>query len=537
MELIRQIISAGDLFQVLGEIECEESGIPIIHDQKYITYKNGSLSLDISPLLTIGTEKRTVDVRSLSGAYLFTLSIENNALNGPCILLYEGKIVCAGFWKNGLRHGHFITTSNETILFDGYYENGLRAGLANIRQCPSLVETPVTLSYLQGSSIFNYTQKINSGLFVYGYSKNFELRECGFYSPNNQRDGLFLTIDKNLPVKEQLWEANRLLFNTKSFVDQNMICFDKNENPTFMGPYKWTFPMKYVPHGECIQYLRQHVYYKGGFVDGLRCGTGILFYANNQFKYKGEWKDDLPNGKGIIYHPDGKKCFAVKCKAGKFKRGFRVYDVFSFSFKNYYSSHVGIILKSEQFDMINPSFLPSMFFTQSIVGIYQDDIDILQAKSMGMDLDSQDNHPAMHLYFSMKSLLSASKLFSINDAVKAKEIVIPANTQLSSFIWGMQLLESLEIFKIGSNSLQNESSFVILSAHALRVIQIEHNCFLYNKCENKSPYTIRSSYSNNFVVNPSSAGLFLVADCPHLQSIEIGPNCFRYFHEMMIESR
>ena len=79
MDLVGRIVSTGDLFQVLGEITSKEDGSPVIHDQKYISYKNGSLSLDISPLLVVGNEKKTVDIRSLSGSYLFTITVENNA--------------------------------------------------------------------------------------------------------------------------------------------------------------------------------------------------------------------------------------------------------------------------------------------------------------------------------------------------------------------------------------------------------------------------------------------------------------------------
>lgn len=533
MNCVYDIVTRGDIFQVLGDIDCNQDGTPRLSNSTFIRYKHSNIYIDISKLVNLSPyTSQKIELVTSDKRYTFCLNLVRGKLNGQCSVKMGETLICSGTWADGRRNGQFIEYCDKKMVFNGGYEDGVRCGFAKEKVFVNTENPDKTLFYKDNSWAISTIERTNNRLLIKCYSTSLKLTSLEMYNEQFRLHGIKMKFNEGRPAVEEVYQDGNFVLRSKMFINQSsMICYHKNDLPIYQGGYEWIDPHWTVMTRQGSQRTAFGPYYNGEFLHGKRSGKGTLFYNNGVKKYDGMWWDDLPHGIGVIYDLRGNKYEDVVCDRGNFSHGLQTYNVFTYTPKNYLLSMIGIQFGSENYDKNNPTYFPSFRFD------YACSSGLVNIQTMNPNQYLSSQSPLYSTYTHMTSLFQACNLNTPESILLAEELHIPANTNISDIIWHLEIMVKLTTLRIGDNALQKENNFSLVSLPCLMQVVVGKNCFT-NQTRNAT-IEVRSAILSTYSSMQSLTdfpGCFIILDCPRLKSVEIGRDSFLFFADMIIES-
>ena len=534
MNCVYDIVTRGDIFQVLGDIDCNQDGTPRLFNSTSIHYKHSTIYINISKLVNLSPyTSQSIELVTSDKRYTFYLNLVRGKLNGQCFVKMGETLICSGTWEDGRRNGQFIEYCDGKMVFNGGYEDGVRCGFAKEKVFVDTENSDKTLYYKDNYWAINTVERTNNRFLIKCYNTSLKLNSLGMYNDQFRLHGVKMKFYDGIPMAEEVYQDGSFVLRSKVFINQsNMVCYHKNDLPIYQGEYKWINPHWTVMNSRGVQRTAFGPYYSGEFYHGKRNGKGTLFYNNGVKKYDGMWWDDLPHGRGVIYDLHGHKYEDVVCDKGNFSHGFQTYNVFTYTPKNYLLSLIGIQLGSTDYDKNNPAYFPSFRFD------YACSSGLVNIETMNPNQYLSDQSPLYSTYNHMTPLFQACNLTTPESILLAEELHIPANANISNIIWHLEIMTRLTALRIGDNALQKENNFSLVSLPCLTQVVVGKNCFTSQTGNTiiEVRNAILSTYSS-IQSRTNFPGHCIILDCPRLKSVEIGSDSFLFFVDMIIESR
>lgn len=515
MDILKNLVFNGDIFQTVGEIKLSSSDIPLLTNGNELCFADNSIKIDVTPLFNLTQDSCDCVLKSTDNRVVFNLSFDNGLLDGICSVWVCNTLVCEGRWQKGQRMGYFHEYCCGTEVFDGKYKDGVRYGKALIRV--TLDDSPQLVVFRDNSPLYYSIEQYYDRTILLEYDPVVLLSKI-MVSSELKRSGFVINYQHGQLSNVELWKEDHFLYTLKRFTGDRMTCFNEFKEVTYAGQYCSLSSIWFVMHGEGTQFLNGSIYYNGTMRYGKRQGYGRLYYHNGKVKYEGFWSDDEPDGDGVIYDKDGLQFCTCHCKNGTFQYGFRTYNVFSFAPMNPILSWFSNSSQKNEYSVLNQLFIPSTYF------------DLAFAKSpfpeikSGYDLRQSVSpvtiSPFLTSWNRMKPFLRVINLTSSESIVSVSQIHIHNDQEFDFMIdWDLSILMKLESLILDDCSMANQSSFIVKSVPVLKNIQIGNNCFNHHR------------ESNN-----QEDGQFQLIDCPHLITVTIGGDSFQDYSSINVIS-
>ena len=515
MDVLKNLVFYGDIFQVVGEVKLSSSGIPSLTNENELCFANDAIKIDVTPLFKLSKDPCDCVLKSADNRIVFNLSFDNWLLDGICSVRVCGAVVCEGRWHKGKRRGSFHEYCCGTEVFSGQYKNGVRCGKAMIRL--TLDDSPQPVVFQDNSSLFYAIESYHDRTLLIRYDPVVVVSKM-MVSSDLKINGFVVNYQQGELANLELWKEDNYLFLIKRFTGDKMTCFDEHGEVTYTGGYCCFDSLWFVMHGEGTQYLNGTKYYCGTMKYGKRQGHGRLYYHNGKVKYEGLWSDDEPEGDGKLFDENGIQFCTCHCSKGTFQYGFRSYNVFSFAPMNPVLSLFMNSSEKSNYRVLNQQFFPSTFFDLAFVNS-----PFPYIKS-GYDLRQFTSpitiSPFLSSWNRMKPFLQVLNLNNRESIVSTKQIYISSDQEFDSMIdWDLSIMMKLESLVVDDSSMINQNSFLVKSVPMLKNIQIGSNCFNHHR------------QSGN-----QKDGQFQLIDCPRLITITIGGDSFQEYSSVNVIS-
>ena len=359
MDILKNLVFNGDIFQTVGEIKLSSSDIPLLTNGNELCFADNSIKIDVTPLFNLTQDSCDCVLKSTDNRVVFNLSFDNGLLDGICSVWVCNTLVCEGRWQKGQRMGYFHEYCCGTEVFDGKYKDGVRYGKALIRV--TLDDSPQLVVFRDNSPLYYSIEQYYDRTILLEYDPVVLLSKI-MVSSELKRSGFVINYQRGQLSNVELWKEDHFLYTLKRFTGDRMTCFNESKEVTYAGQYCSLSSIWFVMHGEGTQFLNGSIYYNGTMRYGKRQGYGRLYYHNGKVKYEGFWSDDEPDGDGVIYDKDGLQFCTCHCKNGTFQYGFRTYNVFSFAPMNPILSWFSNSSQKNEYSVLNQLFIPSTYF-------------------------------------------------------------------------------------------------------------------------------------------------------------------------------
>lgn len=419
-----------------------------------------------------------------------SLTYVDGKLTGPCILWNTAKrIVFEGHLQDGAKdgicrefddHGH--------VLFHGVYTNGEK----------KLFYELIEKGALKG----------------YFYEKTLEdeiLSICQFNGNSLNKHGRCLEFRSGSLVSEKYYNHGVVHYERLRIDGDTMTELDEDGNVVYEGGYMYLGEGTFLRHYRGVEYRGSGVRsYEGGFNEGYYHGQGCLYNLNdlssNPPLFEGEWCYGYPEGMGTLYDPKDNE---VRIK-GKW--------------------HLGVLNGMDYASGGRQSPCSSLFHARPY------------------HVQSRKYHrrvmicPALHFAIAhqLHQLVIASH--SMNNCVEDGSLV---ELRLDGF-------PHLKKMEIGSHSFRFVNCIVLEKLPSLESVTIGSHCCCCCSSSAAAKWSDESSYESMDGQKTNDQGCFRIvhcshlleieicdescrsfcqfelSDCPSLQFIDIGKNCFQY---------
>lgn len=175
------------------------------------------------------------------------------------------------FDRNGKRHGYWQRIQNDTLMYEGRFENGTPTGLF----------------------VYYYPNKLIKSTVL--YSEKGRVARTVMYHPS----GAMMAVGKYIEQKKD---------STWKYYNEMEVLVSSEEFVRGLGHGSWK---KYNQTGQVIE----DVTYK----EGKREGEWLQYFDNGKVKLKASYKNDLLEGNFIMYYSSG-----VFSLAGKYEKSLPV---------------------------------------------------------------------------------------------------------------------------------------------------------------------------------------------------------------------
>lgn len=430
-------------------------------------------------------------------------------------VIYKGGY--CGDWKNGFkRHGEgteYDGSSSEIATSKKVYEGGF------VNNNRAVIYTAVNNGCFRGyfeekamdGKRLSYSQLQPSCCIKHGRSIEFSL-------------------DTNCPVSEKLFENGKIVLERVRVHENRMSEYDEGGNEIYKGEFTY-LDGEFLRWGKGIEFESTKVIkYDGDFVSGYYHGKGTL-YRNGRSYFKGEWVCGFPEGDGNLYGEDGK----VQLK-GKWHLGY---------------------LNGVDYETVRRKGLCSCFLdpreTRVNEGMRRIRINeekkrkeeaakrereerIRMEEEVGKRLEErkkrgeeekkkreeearvQREEPERYWKESLAACLKSSpdQYSSLEEFVVARGSMNMNCGNLPNIKLDFSQFSRLKRIEIGSYGFSYIREFVLDGLMGLETVKIDMLCFCTG---------IESIPGQN------KDGLFRIANCPNLGTLEIGDNSFRDFNQ------